>query len=181
MAPVFPISYQFPLSEILRHFEESFPSMKEWEADEEFRRKWLADSDSNFVSGFFVDHRPDDSFLMGIAGEFCRHYGLEDNVYSTQLLCVAPNVTLPWHEDGVPAFSAINCLLGPEPAPVEFQAGLFFYSTAVLNVRQVHRVVNGPAARPMFRIVFHNEEADYESVVDKIRGKLRSGDARGPL
>ena len=127
--------------------------------------------DVDVVDGFKVDEtRHFDTKLNAIAQEFADFYNIQDK-FVTQFLVVEPNKTLPWHADGKPASCCVNSLLTGGTAPIEFKQKSYQYETALLNIRNEHRVVNGPVMRVMFRIVFYEETTTFEIIRDKINAK----------
>ena len=111
-----------------------------------------------------------DAKLNAFAQDFADFYNIQDK-FITQFLVVEPNKTLPWHADGKPASCCVNSLLTGGTAPIEFRQKSYQYDTALLNIRNEHRVVNGPDMRVMFRIVFYEETTTFETIRDKIHDK----------
>lgn len=160
------IKYQFPKQELLEYFYKCYPDMTDYVVPEDF--DWF---DVDVVDGFKVDEsRHFDAKLNAIAQEFADFYNIE-NKFVTQFLVVEPNKTLPWHADGKPASCCVNSLLTGGAAPIEFKQKSYQYDTALLNIRNKHRVVNGPSMRVMFRIVFYEETTTFETIRDKINVK----------
>ena len=160
------IKYQFPKQKLMEYFRQCYPDMTDYVVPKDF--EWF---DVDVVDGFKVDEtRHFDAKLNAFAQEFADFYNIQDK-FITQFLVVEPNKTLPWHADGKPASCCVNSLLTGGTAPIEFRQNSYQYDTALLNIRNEHRVVNGPDMRVMFRIVFYEETTTFETIRDKIHDK----------
>lgn len=107
-----------------------------------------------------------DSALIKEAGRFVKHFGIDDE-YIALFLWMDKNFHLPWHVDDVKGCqSNINYLMSPEPQPVEFRDGKYFYKLAALDVMQEHQVVNTTEERILMRISF--KTLQYGELVDCI-------------
>jgi hypothetical protein len=123
------------------------------------------------IIGFKVDERRHfDPELTSIAREFCEYYQITDK-FITQFLVIEADTTLPWHEDGHPASCCVNVLLSKNNSPIEFPDGIHYYETALLNIREKHRVTNDKSRRIMFRIVFYDEKTQFSIIKEKINDK----------
>jgi len=160
------IKYIFPKNDLMQYFYDCYPNMRDYVVPKDF--DWI---DTDIIEGFKVDEdRHFDPWLNDIAKKFCEYYGIEDK-FVTQFLVIEPNKTLPWHADGKPANCCVNCLLSGNNAPIEFDDGVYEYDTALLNIRNRHKVQNGPNIRVMFRIVFYEEHTEFDKIRDKIYAK----------
>ena len=160
------IKYQFPKQQLIDYFYTCYPNMTDYVVPKDF--DWF---DVDVVDGFKVDESIHfDPRLNAIAQEFADTYNIKDK-FITQFLVVEPNKTLPWHKDGEPASCCVNCLLTGGTAPIEFREKSYRYDTALLNIRNEHRVVNGTNMRVMFRIVFYEETTTFKTIRDKIYDK----------
>lgn len=169
MSSVFEINYQFPKEELKAYFEKHYPKMVEWAVPNYFSE--LNDILETKISGFKVaEFLHNDRYLREVGDTFLSYYGLKLQ-YITQFLVVEPNAILPWHEDGIPAYSCINCLLSNHNVPVEFEDGVYSYNTALLNIRNKHRIINNNEIRVMFRMVFYEEHATFSTVKSLLNAK----------
>ena len=100
-----------------------------------------------------------------IAKQFIDYYDLPYDKYIVNYLLIEANKDLPWHADQEGSMCAINCILTPDPAPIEFEDGEFYYDTALVDVRSMHKVSARPYDRKVFRITFQNNEATFENVL----------------
>lgn len=162
--PVLEIDYDFPKKFLLDFFEKFYPNMKDYNTPEYL--KGITELDDT-VPGFKVDEvNYFNKELREVSQQFCDTYNIEDE-FSPHFLVVEPNSYLPWHVDGKEATCAVNCLLSNDNVPVEFDSGNYNYNTALLNIRERHRVQNGPTQRVIFRISFVGK-LSYDEIYNKI-------------
>lgn len=158
------IDYKFPKDFLLEFFNNFYPDMSDYKTPDYLQD--ITDLD-DIVPGFKVDEvNYFNKELREVSQKFCDTYNIEDE-FSPHFLVVEPNSYLPWHVDGKEATCAVNCLLSEDNVPVEFDDGTYSYNTALLNIRQRHRVQNGPTQRVIFRISFVGK-LSYDEIYNKI-------------
>lgn len=82
---------------------------------------------------------------------------------------IKPNTELSEHIDSNTQCS-INFLLSDNLAPIIINGVEYYYTQAIINVQQPHKVINGPEERVMLRITVLDES--YESLVNRLVYKL---------
>lgn len=135
----------------------------------------LAGYPGSEVDGMYVSTVSDT--VKDIVQEFMDHFGITYD-YHIGFLLVKADCVLPWHKDtpdreeyeNFSLLCAINQVLSPEIAePIQFKdtddsVYEYKYSTALLNIKEYHRVVNGANDRKILRIYFTNKDASYNNV-----------------
>ena len=95
-----------------------------------------------------------ESALMQEARRFCKHYNIKDDIFA-QFMWIDKDFKLSWHiDDATVCRSSVNVIMTPEPAPVTFREGNFYYKCAALDVMQEHCVNNNSNERVLMRISF---------------------------
>ena len=159
MEYVFPLDYKFPKDKLLVEFDNLFDKKIE-----------IQEPDSKRFSGFWLLFAND--VTKKIAKDFLDYYNLPFDKYIVNFLYVEPNGILPWHIDQGGSISAINCILTPDPVPIEFKTVKYIYDTALIDISSLHQVMNDNQSRKVFRITFQNEEATYMKVKEILCQKL---------
>jgi hypothetical protein len=152
---VFHLDYKFPKDVLLEEYNKICEDRTE-----------VQEPDSRRFTGFWLIWNT--PITKAIAKEFLETYGLTHFKHIVNFLYVEPNGILPWHSDQGGSISAINCIISPHPEPIEFAEGKYTYDTALVDVRALHQVINGPNPRILFRITFQDEAADFNTVKNLI-------------
>lgn len=146
------LDYIFPKDILLGQFDTLYKGkyeIQDAELEDQFEGFWL----------LF-----DNDITQKIAKQFINYYDIPYNKYIVNYLLVEAGKELPWHSDKEGSMCAINCILTPEPAPIEFEDGEYYYDTALLDIRSTHRVSARSFDRKVFRITFQDENATFENL-----------------
>lgn len=146
------LDYIFPKDILLEQFDELIKGRYE------IQEKGRVDQFDGFWLLF------SNSITEAIAKQFINYYDIPYDKYIVNYLLIEAGKDLPWHADSEGSVSAINCILTPEPAPIEFEEGEFFYDTALVDIKSMHRVKPGGKDRKVFRITFQNDDATFENL-----------------
>lgn len=99
------------------------------------------------------------------ANYLMEQLGLEDIKFKPRFYCLEKNASLPMHIDRNTECS-INIVMSDSPSPIEFELGEVYYDAALINVQQMHRVVNNNHDRFIFKLSIFDHT--YKSVRDRI-------------
>lgn len=157
------IKYDWPKAALLQEFNSAIDKFV------------LAGYPGNQCPGMYVGAPT--RFIKNEVNKFIGHFKIPYK-YHVGLLAIYPDTTIPWHVDTPDSVEsgdyallcAINFILDPDNSePVEFKDGSeniykYYYRTALLNIKEQHRVVNGSILRKIIRIFFITKDATYENV-----------------
>lgn len=104
------------------------------------------------------------------ASSIMEQVGLQDIKFRPRFYCLEENAALPMHIDRNTECS-INIVMSESPAPIEFELGEVNYDSALINVQQMHRVVNNNTKRYIFKLSMFNNT--YQEIRDLICTTLK--------